>query len=418
MALPSIARRLAWTLLGSAVLWSLAVSAAVWLSVRHEVIELLDNTLKGAAAAMGPSLSGPLPALIPVSRASDEYAWQVVEYRPGNVPLLLLASPGAPAEPFAGTPAAGFSDRTHWRVFGSALGRDGRMLYVAQSQEEQDETLFGIVLGAALATLAVGLLAHLWLRARVNRELAPLERLSARLRGYDLLAPGASLGQAERAELQPIHRAIDELSVQLSRRLANERAFSAHAAHALRTPLAGIDAQLAVALREAPEALQPRLQRVRAAAGRLQRVVAALLALFRSGVEVRPEAVALATLLARLPVEGLEVEVPPDATVVADPDLLSGALLNLLDNALRHGARTVRVSVPAADAVRLDDDGPGVDPARRADLEAAVRAGDPEGHGGLGLVLAHLVAKAHGGALTLPAAPRGFAVQLQLGPTR
>src|SRR5690606_37583347 len=146
---------------------------------------------------------------------------------------------------------------------------------------------------------------HLWLRARVNRELAPLERLSARLRGYDLLAPGASLGQAERAELQPIHRAIDELSVQLSRRLANERAFSAHAAHALRTPLAGIDAQLAVALREAPEALQPRLQRVRAAAGRLQRVVAALLALFRSGVEVRPEAVALATLLARLPVEGL-----------------------------------------------------------------------------------------------------------------
>ena len=173
-----------------------------------------------------------------------------------------------------------------------------------------------------------------------------------------------------------------------------------------------------MALREAPEALQPRLQRVRAAAGRLQRVVAALLALFRSGVEVRPEAVDLAALLSRLPVEGLGVEVPPGATVQADPDLLSGALLNLLDNALRHGAHTVHVSVPASDAVRLDDDGPGVDPARRADLEAAVRAGDPEGHGGLGLVLAHLVAKAHGGGLTLPSAPQGFAVHLQLGPAR
>jgi signal transduction histidine kinase len=418
MVLPSIARRLAWTLLGSAVLWSLAVSAAVWLSVRHEVIELLDNTLKGAAAAMGPSLAGPLPVITSVARASDEYAWQVVAYQPGEAPRLLLASPGAPAEPFAGTPDAGFSDRTSWRVFGTPLGRDGRMLYVARSQAEQDETLLGIVLGAALATLAVGLLAHLWLRARVSRELAPLERLSARLRGYDLLAPGASLGSAERAELQPIHHAIDELSVQLSRRLAHERAFSAHAAHALRTPLAGIDAQLAVALREAPQTLQPRLQRVRAAAGRLQRGVAALLALFRSGVEVRHETVDLAALLSRLPVEGLAVEVPPGATVNADPDLLSGALLNLLDNALRHGARHVTVSVPAPDVVRVDDDGPGVDPARRADLQAAVVAGDPEGHGGLGLVLAHLVARAHGGGLTLPAATRGFAAQLQLGPAR
>ena len=64
--------------------------------------------------------------------------------------------------------------------------------------------------------------------------------------------------------------------------MAHERAFTAHAAHALRTPLAGMDAQLAVALREAPLALQPRLQRVREASGRLQRVLAALLTLFRS----------------------------------------------------------------------------------------------------------------------------------------
>ena len=417
MALPSIARRLARTLLASAVLWSVAVSVAVWLSVREEVGELHDDTLHSAAESMRPQVSGPLPlpALAPAGFASDSYAWQVVEYRPAGQSQLLQASSLAPDRPFSATPAAGFHDLPGWRVFGTAIGHDGRMLYVAQLEEEQVEATLEIAFNAALATLAVALLAHLWLRSRVAHELAPLQRLSTRLQGHDLLAPGATLGAAEREEMQPIHRALDDLAAQLARRLATERAFSAHAAHALRTPLAGIDAQLAVALREAPPALQPRLQRVRTAAGRLQRVVAALLALFRSGVELEREPVDLAALLARLPVEGLGVEVAPGATVHADPDLLSAALLNLLDNALRHGAQRVYVSAPNAHCVAVDDDGPGVDDARRLALQAAVQAGDPDGQTGLGLVLADLVAKAHGGGLVLPPAQRGFAVQLQLG---
>ncbi|MBK9362956.1 MAG: hypothetical protein IPM99_18555 [Rubrivivax sp.] len=60
-----------------------------------------------------------------------------------------------------------------------------------------------------------------------------------------------------------MHDAIEALGERLARRVANERAFGAHSAHALRTPLAGIDLQLAVAEREAPPALQPRLARAR-----------------------------------------------------------------------------------------------------------------------------------------------------------
>ena len=56
-----------------------------------------------------------------------------------------------------------------------------------------------------------------------------------------------------------------------------------------------------MALLEAPPALQPRLQRVRAASNRLQRVVAALLTMFRSGVEVELRPLDLAQLVARLP---------------------------------------------------------------------------------------------------------------------
>ncbi|MCB1995521.1 MAG: HAMP domain-containing histidine kinase [Burkholderiaceae bacterium] len=420
--LPSIARRLAWTLLAAALASSIAVSLAVWLAVRHEVDELLDDTLQGAAEAMRPHLAHEVPHGAGdgiVDRASNRYAWQVVEHGPDGQARVVQRSSRAPGSALSATPCAGFADRPGWRVFGTAIGRDGRMLYVAQSREEQIEATLEIVMQAALATLAIALLSHLWLRVRVAGELEPLQRLGARLRGHDLLAPGATLGAAERLELQPVHQAVDLLAAQLGRRLAQERAFSAHAAHALRTPLAGIDAQLAVALREAPETLQPRLQRVRAAAGRLQRVVAALLTLFRSGVELQRAPLRLDALLARLPVDGLVITVAPDAEVLADADLLAAALMNLLDNAVRHGAHEVQVRLAAPGIVEVADDGPGVDAERRAVLRQALESGEAGDRGassGLGLVLAHLVARAHGGRLELPDSEHGFIARLNLNP--
>lgn len=418
-ALPSIARRLARTVLVSALLWSLAVSAAVWLAVQHEAIEFLDDTLLGAAEVMSVPLRqlgaddlrspvGPMP--------SDRFAWQLVQHGPDGQGRVLMASARAPAAPLRGTPSAGFGDVPGWRVFGTALGRDGRMLYVAQTSNERLEVALEVAINAAVATLAIVLLAHLWLRARAARELAPLQRLSARLAAHDLLAPGATLGAAERAELQPVHAAVDALAAQLSRRLAHERAFTAHAAHALRTPLAGIDAQLAVALRECPPALQPRLQQVRTAASRLQRVVGALLALFRSGVELQRQPLDLPALLARMPVDGLALQVRPTHPVQADPDLLTAALLNLLDNALRHGAHEVVLTTPAPGVLRVQDDGPGVPEAQRRALQAALETQAYEGAPGLGLMLADMVVRAHGGALALPPAQQGFAVELRLAP--
>ncbi|MFO1266659.1 MAG: histidine kinase dimerization/phospho-acceptor domain-containing protein [Rubrivivax sp.] len=95
-----------------------------------------------------------------------------------------------------------------------------------------------------------------------------------------------------------MHEAVRS-GARLAANAAAERAFSAHAAHALRTPLAGLEAQLAVAQREAPPALQGRLARMRGATTRLSHVVTALLALFRSGSELK-----------RVPVD---VEVPSPA---------------------------------------------------------------------------------------------------------
>lgn len=254
----------------------------------------------------------------------------------------------------------------------------------------------------------------------MRHDLQPLQDLSQRLAGHDPLRPGASLGVAGYQELQPVHAAIDALAARLVQRMAHERAFTAHAAHALRTPLAGIDAQLAVALREAPPALQPRLQRVRDASNRLQRVVAALLAIFRSGTEVQRQPIDLAALPARLPVSGLALRVLPGVLpgmqLSGDAGLLTAALLNLLDNAARHGARTVTLSAPAPGVLQVHDDGIGVTPERLAALRQALDAQDYEGRMGLGLMLADLVARAHGGALSLPDAGPGFTALLRLRP--
>ena len=429
--LPSIRRRLTQALLAWALLFSVAISLAVWLAAREETNELLDDSLEAAAEVLvrllGPLADQAAPTLAdapellgvdgqPIPR---RFAWQLV----GADARVLLRSPGAPDTPWQIESEHGFANLPGWRVHSAPVGSKGRVLYVAQSRDERYEAVGELTLHTVLAALAVALLGHLWLRAHLSHELAPLQRLSQRLGEHDPIQPAASLGPAERAELQPVHEAIDALAQRLALRLSSERAFSAHAAHALRTPLAGIDVQLAVALREAPPPLQPRLQRVRDAAARLQRVVVALLTLFRSGEQARPQRVELASLFARLPVEGLQVEVAPGAALQADADLLSAALLNLLDNAQRHGARHVRVSLPAPQTLRLHDDGSGVDAARREALLRALQAqregrasedGSDGGPSGLGLLLAELVARAHGGRLALPAVEQGFAVELQL----
>ena len=210
--------------------------------------------------------------------------------------------------------------------------------------------------------------------------------------------------------------AVDALVARLAQRITLERAFSAHAAHALRTPLAGIEVQLAVAQREAPAPLQPRLQRVRAAASRLQHVVVALLAMFRSGAKIERQAIDLGALAAGLAVQGLQLRLQPGALLAGDADLVSAALINLLDNAQRHGAKVVTLSAPRPGWLRVQDDGSGVAPERRHALQTALAAQDYESATGLGLMLADLVARAHGGQLLLPAEPgAGFTAVLDLG---
>ena len=419
--LPSIRQRVSRAALAWSLVWSVAVSMAVGLALQHELDEQFDDQLQATAQVLAVLLEpvhlqkaaaeGFAMPKMPthVGAAEVRLAWQVVAAE-----QVILRSAEAPQAPVLPSQRSGFADTADWRVFGTALGAPGHMLYVAELRATRTEELAEIMLSTTLAALAVVLLAYVWMAARLRRELAPLQVLSDELAAHDPLDDTSRLGPAQRQELVPVHAAIDALGLRLRQRLRREQAFSAHAAHALRTPLAGIDAQLSVALREAPTTLQPRLQRTREAADRLQRVVLALLALFRTDAPPQLEAVDLEELAQRLLIAGLTVTVDSPARLQADADLLAAALLNLLDNAQRHGAHHVAISQPQPGCVRVHDDGPGIEPARRIELQQALQTQDYARLPGLGLVLADAVARAHGGRLIFAPVDHGFAVELQL----
>ena len=422
-SLPSIRGRLSSVLVGFALAWGVAVSAAVGLVVQREVDALLDNALQESAevllglmtinAAQLPLASG---GAMPAPLHDEQLVWQIVSAG-GRV---LLRSHRAPDGPLAATPRLGLSTQgTDWHVFGLAFGAQGDLLYVAQRGHGRREAQLLAVGFAVAAALAVGLLGVVWLRAQVRRELQPITSLSAAVEQFDPLQAGATLDAPTRAELLPLHHAVTGLGSRLARHVATERAFAAHAAHALRTPLASMAANLAVAQRRAAPQDQEHLKRTRESADRLRSVVNALLALFRSGGEARRQAVHLGDLLAQLPFGELELDADDEATVEADPDLLAAALMNLLDNAQRHGARRVRMAMThraGLTVLQLQDDGSGIDADRLAELQSAMDQQDYDGHTGLGLMLADLVARTHGGRLRLLPHAAGCRVELSLGP--
>lgn len=405
--LPSIRTRLSRAIVVVALAWGGMLTLTVGWLLHSALGRLLDSGLQESAemlygmVQLGAADLGAAGGMLPAPRHDEALIWQLV----GAQGQVVLHSHQAPAQALVQPVGPGLSSTTEWRIYAMPLAQARGMLLVAQSARVRAGVQYQIMGGSLGVALLVGLLSTLWLKRRLRKELTPLQDLSEAVGHFDPMAPGANLPRAARAELQPMVEAIRGLGQRLSAHVAHERAFAAHAAHALRTPLAGIDAQLAVALREAPQALQPRLRQTREAASRLRSVVSALISLFRAGGQTHWQRVALPELVQRLPVRGVAVTVDAPEPVHCDPDLLSAALMNLMDNATRHEAQAVHVwARPHAGGHRIEvkDDGHGMRAQRLSEVQAALRAGvKQEGVLGLGLTLADLVVRTHGGHIAI-----------------
>jgi signal transduction histidine kinase len=145
------------------------------------------------------------------------------------------------------------------------------------------------------------------------------------------------------------------------------------------------------------------------------------LRLDRSTVSVRS---AVMNAVAHLNTTDVKIEVVPDLTVDADPQRLEQILVNLMANALRHGAPpvVVRGYVQSGSAlIEVCDHGPGVPPEAVRGL--FTRFGDV-GAGsqsvGLGLWIVDQLARAHGGSVHYEPGDPGarLVVSLPLRPAR
>jgi signal transduction histidine kinase len=120
-------------------------------------------------------------------------------------------------------------------------------------------------------------------------------------------------------------------------------------------------------------------------------------------------------------IEGLSITIEGSAQADADPDLLAAALINLLDNSVRYGARHARITLSdqagagGGASINLVDDGPGVTQLRCQTLDEALARQQYDEGMGLGLMLADRVARVHGGRLRVDTVPQGFGVTLTLG---
>ena len=420
---PSIRNRITAALSLVYLVWALGLAASLWLVVRHEVDELLDNTLEESAQILHGLLSFDAerlrkagPGALPAPPHQEQLIWQIVDGK--NV--VLLRSHQAPERSLSDRPLVEgefFNAAAGWRSYAMRFDAEGHWLLVAQTQEERREARLDAFLMVGGTVMVVGALCAAWLRRKLARELRPIDRLSKEIAHFDPAFATARLPEPSRAELMPMHAAVVDLGARLSQHQANERAFVAHAAHALRTPLAGIVAQLAAAKQRCGPEAMPFLEQSSAAASRLRQVISTLLTMFRSGGDVDRQEIDMRALVAPLPLGQLELIVHEDCRAIADQDLLSAALINLLDNSVRHGASHVLISVAESArgfCIKVVDDGHGVDAQRLGALQLALEQRAYDAELGLGLTLSDLVCRAHGGRLEVLAAQRGFAVALHL----
>ena len=275
-----------------------------------------------------------------------------------------------------------------------------------------DRTLRATLLGAALLLLAVQALV-------LRRGLAPLARIGAEVRAIE---------RGERDALDPdVPRELAPLAGGLNALLASERGRRRRyrdllddLAHTLKTPLTILGNLAAPRGDDRPPdaadlaAVAEQTARMRASIERsLERAARQGGAVLAPPLPVRPVVERLARSLAKLhPTREPRFEIaiePAFAVRVADVDLHE-LLGNVLENACKYGASTIRVLAPeAGDAVVVEDDGPGFPPdmerlARRGERADTRVAGE-----GLGLAASRELLESHGGTLELGRSAEGGA---------
>ena len=276
----------------------------------------------------------------------------------------------------------------------------------------RDGTLLGIlaVLGATgLAALVLG------------RSLGPMTAMTERAAEWSRHRSGSRFGLGPpRDELTGLAAVLDELLDRVEEALAAERRLTAEIAHELRSPLTVLigEADLALMSRATPASEIPRYERIHEAATTMARAITALLDDAAAASEGAPDTVVLEAVGAVVASFDSSVAVDvsgPSERVAVRFVQLERMLAPVLDNAIAAAAARVTVVV-AADgedvAIRITDDGPGIDPSVATTLFDPGVTTKATGTG-IGLALARRLVLEVGGDLRVASTtPATFEIRL------
>jgi signal transduction histidine kinase len=432
----SIRRWLLVALLGLLAVAATLGGALTYFSARHEVDRLLDEEMRQVALSLRDHArldterierSAERPEQRLLVQVDDTRREQ--PYRSRDVAPL----PRAAGEGFRDLEHAG----TRWRVY--ALPNEVQLIQVAQPVAQRRAQALDVVLrilAPLLLLVPVGAALLWWIVGRALRPLGDLgEQLAQRQPGS--LAPLAL--EALPGEARPMVAALHGLLGRLQAAFEQQRALTADAAHALRTPLAAVtlQAQLAQRAPDGPER-DGALVKLEAGVKRASQVVAQLLALARLDPDAAREPAApvdlallardiadeLSALAERTRI-ALRCRLPAAAPALGHEAALRMAVTNLLDNALRYTPAGGEVELALQEdaggwRLAVSDTGPGL-PAdeRERVFDRFYRGRDSRAPGsGLGLAIVREVARLHGGEAFIGDGPsgRGLTVGLRLPP--
>lgn len=308
------------------------------------------------------------------------------------------------------------------------LTDEGFEVYVAETTNKRDRLVWEVILAGLVPSLMVAVIAVALVWLGVSHGLAPLRKLRNELQQrspHDLRPVDESQAPSE---VRPAITALNRLLQRVHETSQSQRRFLADAAHQLRTPLAGLQMQLELELRESSSpSLRGTLIKMRDAVLRTGKVTNRLLALARAEqtstdrrdfarVDIRALAERVGTQWISAAISrnidlGFELE---PASVVGDEALLAEMLANLIDNALRYtpggGSVTLRCGVVDGDAYfGVDDTGIGIPEAERKRVfQRFYRVAGAVGEGtGLGLAIVKEGADMHGASVFISTAPAG-----------
>lgn len=291
----------------------------------------------------------------------------------------------------------------------------------------------------------LGLAGGWWLAGRAIAPIQSISQTASRIAEGNLEERIDTRGTD--SELDQLSRVLNGTFERLHDAFERQRQFTADASHELRTPVTILlmETQRVLKRPRTGEEYQEALRTCRETAGRMRRLIEALLLLARQGSggagSAVPESVDLHLLLADTARQLAPVAAEKGLTIHSEglrpaaclglPDALSIVATNLLMNAIQHHREGGRIElgslVRGGEAVFIvSDDGPGISGADlphiferfyRADK---ARTGDGS-HTGLGLAVVKMLVTEMGGTVSVESREgqgAAFEVRLPLGPGR